>query len=66
MSGIGWYGDLGNFLVMPTRRKLKTKRRYISPSRRRLSFNMYAKPSEKASAGYYSVKLTDNNIQAEA
>ena len=24
MSGIGWYGDLGNFLVMPTTGKLKT------------------------------------------
>ena len=24
MSGIGWYGDLGNFLVMPTTGKLHT------------------------------------------
>src|SRR6187399_2570333 len=24
MSGIGWYGDLGNFLVMPTTGTLKT------------------------------------------
>src|SRR5476651_2410585 len=24
MSGVGWYGDLGNFLVMPSTGKLKT------------------------------------------
>ena len=24
MSGVGWYGDLGNFLVMPTVGPLKT------------------------------------------
>ena len=24
MSGVGWFGDLGNFLVMPTAGKLKT------------------------------------------
>src|SRR5882724_3495780 len=24
MSGVGWYGDLGNFLVMPTTGPLKT------------------------------------------
>jgi putative alpha-1,2-mannosidase len=24
MSGVGWFGDLGNFLVMPTTGKLKT------------------------------------------
>jgi predicted alpha-1,2-mannosidase len=64
MSGIGWYGDLGNFLVMPTAGKLKTSAGtvdhpeggYRSP---------YLKASEKASAGYYAVKLTDNNIKAE-
>src|SRR5664279_5216182 len=26
MSGVGWYGDLGNFLVMPTVGALKTER----------------------------------------
>jgi len=26
MSGVGWYGDLENFLVMPTAGKLKTER----------------------------------------
>ena len=26
MSGVGWYGDLGNFLVMPTTGPLRKKR----------------------------------------
>ncbi len=65
MSGIGWYGDLGNFLVMPTIGELKTfaelwsiRRKAIDPS--------YDKQSEQASAGYYSVLLTDYGIRAEA
>ncbi|WP_218150467.1 GH92 family glycosyl hydrolase [Chitinophaga arvensicola] len=64
MSGIGWYGDLGNFLVMPTVGALQTaagdqqhpKEGYRST---------YAKQSEKASAGYYSVQLTEQPITAE-
>ncbi|MDR0547260.1 MAG: GH92 family glycosyl hydrolase [Dysgonamonadaceae bacterium] len=66
MSGVGWYGDLGNFLVMPTTGKLKTvagkeDRRDLQGYR-----SHYDKESEKASAGYYSVKLTDYQIQVEA
>ena len=65
MSGIGWYGDLGNLLVMPTTGPLKivsgkadnTAEGYRSK---------YDKSSEKASAGYYSVLLTDYNIKTEA
>ncbi|RWY50863.1 GH92 family glycosyl hydrolase [Mucilaginibacter gilvus] len=64
MSGIGWYGDLGNFLVMPTTGALKTKAGSIAHPEGGYR-SMYAKPSEKASAGYYSVQLTDNNIKAE-
>ncbi len=64
MSGIGWYGDLGNFLVMPTTGKLHTYRgtedRPDSGYRSR-----YDKESEKASAGYYTVHLTDYDITAE-
>nr|WP_294949966.1 GH92 family glycosyl hydrolase [uncultured Mucilaginibacter sp.] len=65
MSGIGWFGDLGNFLVMPATGALKTKAGTIAHPEGGYR-SMYAKPSEKASAGYYSVLLTDNNIQAEA
>ncbi len=64
MSGIGWYGDLGNLLVMPTTGELKTnsgKENGIEGYR-----SVYDKNSEKASAGYYGVKLTDYDILAEA
>lgn len=64
MSGIGWYGDLGNFLVMPATGPLQTsagrpqhpEEGYRSP---------YSKLEEKAAAGYYSVKLTEHGIKAE-
>jgi predicted alpha-1,2-mannosidase len=64
MSGVGWYGDLGNFLVMPSAGKLKTnagKQGSTGEGYR----SAYNKATEKASAGYYSVQLTDNNIKAE-
>ncbi len=65
MSGIGWFGDLGNFLVMPTTGALKTiagkEDGSISGYR-----SLYNKDSEIAKAGYYSVELTDYNIKAEA
>lgn len=65
MSGVGWYGDLGNFLVMPTTGALKTsagkEKGKIEGYR-----SHYDKASEKASAGYYSATLTDYKIQAEA
>jgi predicted alpha-1,2-mannosidase len=65
MSGIGWYGDLGNFLVMPTAGALKTSAGKIGTTGVGYR-SAYDKSSEKASAGYYSVQLTDNNIKAEA
>ena len=65
MSGIGWYGDLGNFLVMPAVGPLHTfagtEDRPEEGYRSR-----YDKKTEKASAGYYSVFLSDYKIQAEA
>ncbi|WP_245552031.1 GH92 family glycosyl hydrolase [Chitinophaga pinensis] len=64
MSGIGWYGDLGNFLVMPTTGPLQTvagKPEHPEEGYR----STYAKEEEKASAGYYGVKLTEHNIKAE-
>jgi predicted alpha-1,2-mannosidase len=65
MSGIGWYGDLGNFLVMPTTGELKT-------SSGRIEFpdegyrSRYSKEDEVAKAGYYAATLSDYNIRAEA
>lgn len=65
MSGIGWYGDLGNFLVMPTTGKLYTNSgRLDSPDAGYRS--RYDKKSEYAEAGYYRVFLTDYQIKAEA
>ncbi|WP_044263620.1 GH92 family glycosyl hydrolase [Bacteroides timonensis] len=65
MSGIGWYGDLGNFLVMPTIGSLKTFAGTLeNPDEGYRS--RYDKQSEYASAGYYSVQLEDYGIRAEA
>src|SRR5580698_8443392 len=48
MSGVGWYGDLGNFLVMPTSGVMHTNRGDDSTEGYR---SPYDKSSEKASAG---------------
>jgi predicted alpha-1,2-mannosidase len=64
MSGVGWYGDLGNFLVMPTTGALKTRAGGLeNPDEGYRS--LYSKENEKASAGYYSVVLDDYDIKAE-
>jgi len=64
MSGVGWYGDLGNFLVMPSAGPLQTAAgRAAHPEEGYRS--AYSKPDERAAAGYYAVKLTEHNINAE-
>lgn len=65
MSGVGWGGDLGNFLVMPTIGPLKTSAGTAENPEAGYRSG-YDKSSEKASAGYYKVKLTKSNIIAEA
>src|SRR5690606_20663813 len=65
MSGVGWYGDLGNFLVMPTTGTLHTiagkedgsLQGYRSP---------YDKQRETARAGYYAAHLGRYDIKVEA
>ena len=64
MSGIGWYGDMGNFLVMPSTGPLQTMAGTLDHPEDGYR-SAYLKSSEKASAGYYSVQLTDHNIKAE-
>jgi predicted alpha-1,2-mannosidase len=65
MSGVGWYGDLGNFLVMPTTGELKTGSG--SPDSTSSGYrSLYDKASEKASPAYYSAFLSDYGIRAEA
>ena len=64
MSGVGWFGELGNFLVMPTTGSLKL---IAGKEDGRISGyrSAYDKESEQARAGYYSVRLTDYDIKAE-
>ena len=64
MSGVGWYGDLGNFLVMPTTGKLKTNAGNEGAAGEGYR-SRYNKKTEQASAGYYAVQLTDYHIKAE-
>ena len=64
MSGIGWYGDLGNFLVMPTTGKFNPySGKLDNPDNGYRS--RYDKNSETAKAGYYSVYLSDYDINCE-
>lgn len=64
MSGIGWYGDLGNFLVMPTTGALRTfKGTEENPEegyRTRFSHQ-----NERARVGHYEVMLDDDGIRVE-
>lgn len=64
MSGVGWFGDLGNFLVMPTTGRLKKiagkEDGSINGYRSR-----YRKSTEIAKAGYYSVELVDYDVKVE-
>lgn len=64
MSGIGWYGEFGNFLVTPTTGKLQTnsgdENKPETGYRSRFSHDR-----ETARAGYYSVMLDDYGIKVE-
>ena len=65
MSGVGWYGDLGNFLVMPTAGPLKTF--YGETDRPGTGYlSRFSNSTEVAQAGYYAVMLEDYQIRAEA
>ncbi|WP_214072895.1 GH92 family glycosyl hydrolase [Mucilaginibacter sp. dw_454] len=63
MSGIGWYGDLGNFLVTPTTGPMHViaGRHKELPGYR----SHYSKKDEVAKAGYYAATLTDYKVRAE-
>lgn len=64
MSGVGWFGELGNFLVMPTTGPLKTVAGKEDGSITGYR-SAYDKSSELAKAGYYSVFLSDYGIKVE-
>lgn len=57
MSGIGWYGEFGNFQVMPT-----TGPRNFD---REKACSKFSTLDEKAEAGYYSVLLPRYGIRTE-
>lgn len=65
MSGIGWYGDLGNLLVMPTTGPLVT-----NSGREAEKIDGYRSPfhheTEVARPGYYAVTLDKYDIRTEA
>lgn len=65
MSGVGWYGDLGNFLVMPANGPLRTFAGRISHPEEGYR-SLYSKQDEMASAGYYAASLLKYHIRAEA
>ncbi len=70
MSGIGWYGDLGNIQIMPVTGDTDLR----SGTNREVPFNKgtigwkseFSHEKECAEAGYYSVHLDRYNIFAEA
>lgn len=64
MSGIGWYGDFGNFLVMPTTGDLKTAKGSDDDTSSGYR-SRYSHQSEVVKAGYYAVDLEDYNIRTE-
>ena len=64
MSGVGWFGDLGNFLVTPTTGKLHPNRGV--PENPEGGYrSRYSHDSETAQAGYYTVNLDDYKVKVE-
>lgn len=64
MSGVGWYGDLGNFLVTPTVGKLRTSRGV--PGNPEGGYrSRFSHDTEVVKAGYYAVTLADYGIRVE-
>ncbi|MEI6865326.1 GH92 family glycosyl hydrolase [Flavicella sp.] len=64
MSGVGWFGDLGNFLVTPTTGKLQTNRGV--PKNPESGYrSRFTHDTETTEAGYYSVTLDDYGVKAE-
>ena len=64
MSGVGWFGDLGNFLVTPTTGTLQTNRGV--PKEPETGYrSRYTHDTEIAEAGYYSVVSEDYKVKTE-
>jgi predicted alpha-1,2-mannosidase len=65
MSGVGWYGDLGNFLVTPTTGPLQTFAGTLQDPGKGYR-SLYSKKDEQASPGYYAATLLKYHVRAEA
>lgn len=69
MSGVGWYGDLGNFQVMPTTGKLNllsgTYKDALTIGKGRGYESDFSHETERTEAGYYAVTLDTYGIRAE-
>lgn len=69
MSGVGWYGDLGNFQVMPTTGPLNllssTYRDALTTRNDRGYESDFRHETEVTEAGYYAVTLDTYGIRAE-
>ncbi len=70
LSGIGWYGDLGNLQIMPVSEKtsLRSGTNEFAPLKAGETgwCSKFSHENEAARAGYYSVLLERYNIKAEA
>ncbi|WP_220764613.1 GH92 family glycosyl hydrolase [Flavobacterium sp. UMI-01] len=64
MSGVGWFGDLGNFLVTPTTGKLHTNRG-VPENPEEGYRSRYSHDTEITQAGYYAVTLEDYKVRTE-
>lgn len=64
MSGVGWFGDLGNFLVTPTTGKLQTNRGVPEDPESGYR-SRFTHDTEITKAGYYAVTLDDYKVKAE-
>ncbi|MDO7138814.1 GH92 family glycosyl hydrolase [Algibacter lectus] len=64
MSGVGWFGDLGNFLVTPATGKLQTNRG-VAENPESGYRSRYSHDTETTEAGYYAVTMDDYNVKAE-
>ncbi len=64
MSGVGWYGDFGNFLVTPATGELNTNRGI--PEEPDGGYrSRFSHETEVTKAGYYAVTLDDYKIRTE-
>ncbi len=64
MSGVGWFGDLGNFLVTPTVGKLITNRGVPNDPEGGYR-SRYTHDTEVTKAGYYAVTMDDYDVRVE-